>query len=279
MRYKNICVFESDKIILSRSLFEYDAMAYAPNKPMAEFQIRLFKKGGFIYANEDKQFSIGDNFVVITHPGENYYYSYDENCSIDRYHIRFSPEVLTSDIMKDFPYDLFVFPVEEDSVISELFAKIDYYCLNFDGERLETVLLHILEEIIFNLVLISRKKDFEVNHTSNPLFSEIISFIDKNIRNPLTLDDICEEFYISKSYLHHIFDKQLHISPKKYIISKKLSNARMDIRNGKNPSSLYSEYGFQNYSGFYRAYIKLFGYSPSEENKCKRRDYNSVFEF
>ena len=265
MRYKNLCVYESEKIVLSRSLFEYDISNTGANRPMTYFQLRLFKKGGFFYANEDKKFLVEDNCVVITHPGESYTYSYFEPCKVDRYHIRFLPEIFASDIMNDFPWDLLVFPVEEDSVISQLFGKIDYYCHNFKGERLETVLIHILEELIFNIVLVSKKKNIELNHTTHPLFSEVISFIDKNIHNHLTLDDICEEFYISKSYLHYIFDKQLLTTPKKYILSKKLSNARLDIRNGKNPTSLYSDYGFLNYSGFYRAYLKHFGYPPSEE--------------
>ncbi len=279
MRYKNLCVFESEKIILSHSLFEYDADLNVANKPMAEYQVRLFKKGGFMYVNEDKKFMIGDNCVVITHPGESYSYTYCESCKVDRYHIRFSPEILTSDIMNDFPFDLFVFPIEEDSLIYSLFEKIDYYCQSLKDIQLETVLIHILEEILLNIALLYQKKDFESLHITNPLFTQIISFIDKNIHTSISLDSICEEFYISKSYLHHIFDKQLLISPKKYILSKKLSNARMDIRNGKNPSSLYSEYGFHNYSGFYRAYVKLFGYPPSEEKLHKQLLSTDASEF
>ena len=75
--------------------------------------------------------------------------------------------------------------------------------------------------------------------------------------------------YISKSYLHYIFENQLNITPKKYILSKKLLHAQQDIRNGDNPTQVYSNYGFLNYSSFYRAYIKRFGYSPSNEFQGK----------
>ncbi|MBQ4527524.1 MAG: helix-turn-helix transcriptional regulator [Clostridia bacterium] len=265
MYYKNLTCFESDKLILSHSLFEYEPSRTGQQTPMAEYQVRLFKKAGFEYRNEEKSFWVDDSSILITYPGEKYSYEYKKRCNVDRFHIRFSPLIFSSDIIKEFPADLYVLPIAENSFLAQLFEKIDFYCSELEGSTLETMLIHTVEEIVCNLVIASKKRISPIEHTENTLFSKISSFIEANIHHPLSLEDICNEFYISKSYLHHIFENQLSISPKKYVLFKKLSYAQQDIRNGKSPTDIYSEYGFLNYSGFYRAYKKCFGYAPSEE--------------
>ena len=90
-------------------------------------------------------------------------------------------------------------------------------------------------------------------------------YIDSYMHTGLSLDTLCKELYISKSYLHQLFMRYLQISPKRYITSKRLLAAQLAIRSGARPTDIYTKFGFLEYSSFYRAYCKQFGYAPSEE--------------
>ena len=48
-------------------------------------------------------------------------------------------------------------------------------------------------------------------------------------------------------------------------MQKRLIYAQKLIVKGQKPSKTYSDSGFSDYSSFYKAYLKFFGYPPSEE--------------
>jgi AraC-like DNA-binding protein len=79
------------------------------------------------------------------------------------------------------------------------------------------------------------------------------------------IDEICNELFITKSHLHHLFMKHLNITPKKYITSKRLAMAQREISFGAKPTDVYVKCGFSDYSTFYRAYKNQFGRPPSEK--------------
>ena len=81
----------------------------------------------------------------------------------------------------------------------------------------------------------------------------------------MSLELICNELFITKSYLNKLFNLYLKMSPGKYIASKRLSAAQKEIRAGVNPTEVFAKVGFGEYSTFYRSYRAYFGYPPSEE--------------
>ena len=55
------------------------------------------------------------------------------------------------------------------------------------------------------------------------------------------------------------------ISITDYISMQRIAMAKKLISQGGSASKIYSECGFNDYSSFYRAFVKNFGYSPKEE--------------
>lgn len=265
MAYKNFSRFINDRLILSHSLIDYSTKESSSVMAENAYQIRLFKKGGFLWTIEDKTYHIEDNYIAITYPTERHAYTYKNECTVDRFHIKFTPQILDSDVLDYLPRDLHVIPISSGSFLAQLFDKIDFWCSKLDGKMLETMLIHTVEEILCTLTLPPYNNIPQIDEIENPLFSKIIRYIEANIHSNITLDMICDYAYIDKTYLHYIFKKQLNITPKKYIHSKKMTYAQQDIRNGEIPTKVYLNYGFQNYSTFYRAYTKCFGHAPSNE--------------
>ena len=163
--------------------------------------------------------------------------------------------------------DIFLGISDYESIF-DLFHKIDYYAEQFDEEAISHIAKNIVEEIYCNLAISGTKPR---DATVNQLVDQAIAYINENLTTIRGIEEICDSLYISKSHLHHLFIKNIHISPKQYIISKRLMKARRLIRHGKKPTEIYSECGFDDYTTFFRNYTKHFGYSPSEENKAITR--------
>lgn len=92
----------------------------------------------------------------------------------------------------------------------------------------------------------------------------IVQYINSHIRENLTLDQICDQFFISKAQLCRLFRKTTATTVWQYITVKRLVLARQLLEEGESPTKLYSQCGFNDYSTFYRAYVKHYGCAPAQ---------------
>ena len=72
-------------------------------------------------------------------------------------------------------------------------------------------------------------------------------------------------FFISKSQLCRLFKKATGSTLWQYITIKRLTKARLMLREGEKPTKVCFACGFNDYSTFYRAYIKYYGHGPNLE--------------
>jgi AraC-like DNA-binding protein len=149
---------------------------------------------------------------------------------------------------------------------------MDYYCKHFEGDELKKILADLVEEIFYNIIIVTEKypqNKLNGNYTANPIIASVIEYIDNNISRHFTIEDLCNELFVSKSYLHQLFLRHMQMSPQKYVNSKRLLMAQKEIRAFAKPTEVFAKCGFSDYSSFYRAYKKFFGYPPSEEHDRK----------
>ena len=81
------------------------------------------------------------------------------------------------------------------------------------------------------------------------------------------IEDIAKDCYLSEGHIHHIFKKELKTSPINYIKMKKLSIAQKLLSFGTVPTEVAQKLGFEDYSVFYRNYVKFFNRKPSDDFK------------
>ncbi len=96
------------------------------------------------------------------------------------------------------------------------------------------------------------------------LIGRVLAYIAEHFHEKLTLQDLADQFYVSKYHLSHEFSARVGTSVYRYIILKRLLAAREQIADGAPPSEVYQSCGFQDYANFYRAFKAEYGISPKE---------------
>ena len=99
----------------------------------------------------------------------------------------------------------------------------------------------------------------------NELMNEITNYIHKNIYEPITIEEICTHFSISRSTLQTLFKKNLDLAPKQYINEEKMTLAQRMILEEKYPiTEIAFKLGFSSIHYFSRKFKSRFGLAPSE---------------
>ena len=102
-------------------------------------------------------------------------------------------------------------------------------------------------------------------HFQDELLEEIITYIDKMICSPISIDELCSKFLVSRSSLQTLFKNNLNTSPKKYINDLKLSKSKQLIKENKYTISEISfMLGFNSIHYFSRAFTQHYEIRPSE---------------
>ena len=227
----------------------------------------IFLKSGNITAVIDsKEYKMHENSLVIFRPNVVHRIKVDAPIPYERHGILFDEKIIGNIPYHKASNNLYVVDFSSSPFIIDIFKKLDYYCNNLPEEDFTVILANSIEEILYNLTLIKPEDSNSNYNVINPVINKAIEYIEKNYKNPISIDDICSDLYVSKCHLHHLFMNILKVSPKKYINNKRLTEARNLIRGGKKPHQIYSECGFSDYGTFYRNYKNHFGHIPSKEN-------------
>ena len=133
-----------------------------------------------------------------------------------------------------------------------------------DGQQRLNVLTGLLG--LLNAVYkLDLSRTEELSDEAVALPQQIIRYINKNISQPLALEQICRQFYISRSQLCRMFTQVTGTTVWRYITIKRMELAQKLLEAGENPTHIYEQCGYGDYSSFYRAYRKHFGHCPGRK--------------
>ena len=125
-------------------------------------------------------------------------------------------------------------------------------------------LAHSLMIQLFYDALLS--PDRQTGMQADPFLQSALSYIDDHLGDKISLDELAAHTSRSKSSFCHLFEQKMNLSPKQYILQKKLALADKLLGEGTSPSATAARVGYENYSDFYRMYKKHFGSSPTKKS-------------
>ena len=233
------------------------------------FEIIFVIKGKLIYSTNKRTYPIKENSIIITRPGDYHMLNLENHEVYERYDIIFDEKIIMDSALSKLPGNIDIISLKNPDMFLSLFKKFDFYCHTFSGDELSRLVSHLVEEVFFNIVYISGSTNETILNTSalsNPILEKVTEYIENNISLGFTVESVCNELYVSKSYLLKLFNSHMQMSPKKYILSRRMIRAQNLLRLGHKPTQIPPLCGFSEYSSFYRSYKSFFGYPPSEES-------------
>ncbi|WP_092243393.1 AraC family transcriptional regulator [Butyrivibrio sp. INlla21] len=127
--------------------------------------------------------------------------------------------------------------------------------------------------VMINQIVSARDNNFseEKLATYNEQVDAILSYINNNINEPISIGDLAKQFYISESYICRIFKSATGTTIGKYMTARRISIAKSLLADGRGVSDVCEECGFSDYSNFLKAFTKSVGISPKKYSQnCNR---------
>lgn len=99
-------------------------------------------------------------------------------------------------------------------------------------------------------------------------------FIDRNFHEPIDLDNISQEVFLSKFHFIRLFKKTYGQTPHQYITRVRLDKAQQLLKEGKSVSQVCSLVGFESLGSFSSLFKSNIGVSPTVfiQNHNNQRD-------
>ncbi len=140
----------------------------------------------------------------------------------------------------------------------------------YSSEIAETIFSYFIYEI-------SKIKDGISNKTINndhlipPTILKVMHYLNNNLDKNITLDALCEKFFIAKSTLNYNFKRYTSYSPIEYFLNLKLEKAKQLLRDSKKSiEEISAECGFSSSNYFGTIFKNHIGTSPATYRKTDR---------
>ena len=240
----------------------------SPNFHIQRFDARYFileyiVSGKGYLKVDGKLHTLHANDVYLLEPGSSHEYYADKDEPFKKYWINFKSDVFFHILHE---YDLSQIYVFHDTDISEEMTKI------FALERVSLYNDQIYKQASKYLFTIFMKLA-EKNHIKaegSVIAQQILAELDKAIDSSVSIDEICETLFISRSKLIREFKKHYDITPHAYLVNRKIAFSKMLLQNSAHSiKSISNHLGFADEHYFSNIFKQKTGMTPSEYRKSR----------
>ena len=152
----------------------------------------------------------------------------------------------------------------DSSAIEDSLKKIYYTSANARPDVGYTN-SHVLYSLLMEIKNQNYKYKTDNKEPKFEKLQQIISYMNNNLKNSITLEDISEYVGVSQQYICRLFKEYLNTRPFEYLTSMRISKSKtLLLSKLMTISEIYYEVGFSDCSYFCAAFKKNTGYSPTE---------------
>lgn len=260
---------ENDKLIfyhLSQSITD-DIITLPTDSDFFILGLSINQPGSFSISNCINQVSNNTLFLIPSAENTDFSCAQHSNCEIYLLYIRYT-SLSDTDIatwlqpILDFCRNKNGYQTFKNPKFLCYFNQFDYYCtkdITDDQNKLLFLIRKTLVEVYSSVPkLVVKRPDFSLSEG-------IKNYINSNVTRPISLDEMENHFFISKYHLCHVFRRDVNMAIVQYAQQCKILKAKEDIEKGTPATKVALQYGFRNYSSFYRAYCQIIGNAPSSD--------------
>lgn len=236
-------------------------------------EIFYFVSGNAAYLVEGAEYLLEPGSILIMRPAESHRAKILGKGKYERYAINFSASVIDNidpqrRLMKAF-FDRplgrgnLYQPVEfEDENMRKVFSEM---CEGTDDYEKKLQILTGLILLLNSIYKVFLNRGASEYLPPQSLSEKMVSYVNTHLFDKLTIPILAEHFFLSASQFSRIFKQATGAAPWTYITIKRLTAAREKIQVGFSAQKASESCGFEDYSAFYRAYVKYFGHPPQKD--------------
>ena len=102
------------------------------------------------------------------------------------------------------------------------------------------------------------------------LIQSSLDYIEDNLQTEITAAELAKMAHVSEFHYYRLFQKATGVPVMQYILRRRLLHGIYAMQQGSSKIDVALAYGFDTYAGFYRAFSREFGTTPSEFLKSCR---------
>lgn len=258
--------------------FNYSSIPHSPDVPPHFhncYELLFFEKGDATYMVEGNYYDVSEGDILITNPREMHCPVFKSDKEYQRSIVFLKPSYLSDFISEKYnPFSALENRkigtqnrIEANTVIkNKLDEKFKIIGVYYQGELPEKEIM-IKTNLLQLLISINGIVESEKNISTDDKINEIIQYLNKNLAEKITLDDLSKKFYLNKFHISHMFKAKTGITFSEYITNKRIMLAKELLLENTPLSDVFQNVGFSDYSSFYRAFKKTLGYNPMSLRK------------
>ena len=247
------------------------------------FELYCLLSDSFIYHVEDNRYDLKPGSLILVQPGETHWPEFEgPPREIERIVLWLNPQFISSlsiflpqtlgTIGQNLQDEHLIVPEAKTyQVILNLLYSLLYEKNRADADSLYLCHL-ILSQLLIHIsrVLNQRTRPSEEPGTRYTEIMRVHEYINSHFREPLSVADLAQRFFMDKNTMTRQFKRIVGMTPGDYIRRKRLESANTLIRQGYGVQHAGYVSGFTDYSAFFRAFRKQYGFSPSDLSSSAR---------
>ncbi len=186
--------------------------------------IEFVVSGNGVLENNGKKYYLGPKDVFLLRKGTNHKYYNAKNSTLHKFFITITGELAEILLNQYLPGHDYVY---HNCELEELFGKIYEKSKKVYGDNYSLFVDEMTPEVI-KLIITLRNYASNENNDLAYLMKE---YLDSQIMQSFSLDDMCKKFGYSKNHIINKFSEKFDITPYQYYTAKKLETVNLYLIN------------------------------------------------
>ena len=257
---------------LCRLSYGAQARVISPGLPDL-YHVQFILRGQCHYTDQRDSLSLPAGHVLLINPEEPIDLTYSEDC--EKFIVKI-PSAMFNEACSEHrwfaPKDKLKFqkvPYKFEELDS-LIHLLTLLCEEAESSVATPQMLQHYSRIVTSKLMTMLKHNvvLETPSLQSVSFERLVKYIDDNIRNDITAEDLAQYAHLSLRSLYMLFEKNAKMTPKCFIRRRKLERVYSTLMNpaaqAANVTAVALDYGFTHLGRFSEAYKATFGCLPSE---------------